>query len=58
MEVQILKAVKCVKGIAQIVDHGVSSTGLLYIVMERYGRSLKDMLRHSKYERFSIKTSV
>jgi casein kinase 1 len=41
-----------------MITHGKSSTGIYYIIMERYGPSLKTMLRQSKYERFSIKSAI
>jgi hypothetical protein len=47
-----------VKLVTELITYGVSSTDHYYIVIGKYGSSLKDMLRHSKYQRFSIKTSV
>ena len=43
---------------AKMITHGVSEQGHFYIIMEKYGLSLKEMLRHAKTQRFSLKTAV
>jgi serine/threonine protein kinase len=40
-----------------MITHG-SANGHFYIIMMNYGQNLKQMLRASKYSRFSLKTAV
>jgi hypothetical protein len=42
-----LKKVKTQVG-ARMINHGVCSTGHFYIIMFKYGLSLKEMLRYAK----------
>lgn len=40
-------------------DHGETEEGYVFIVMQKYGPSLKEMLRRTKKrERFSVKTGI
>lgn len=41
-----------------MLDHGTTKEGLQYIIMNKYGPSLKSMLRRTKLKRFSIKTAI
>jgi serine/threonine protein kinase len=60
MEVKVLQEIKKkgVPSLAELITSGTSSTGQHYIVMERYGISLKDVEINSKLQRFSIKSVV
>lgn len=59
-EVQILEEIKSKEydGFSTILAHGMIDQGLSYIIMKKYGPSLKVMLRRSKFKRFSIKTAI
>ena len=41
-----------------MISHGTTKEGLQYIIMYKYGPSLKMMLRRTKLKRFSIKTAI
>ncbi len=41
-----------------MICHGKTDDNLQYIVMNKYGPSLKMMLRRTKSKRFSIKTAI
>lgn len=53
---QILQA--NLDGFSRVIAHGNLPGNLMYIIMPKYGPSLKQMLRRSRYKRFSIKSSV
>ena len=59
-EVEVALEIKKEKleGFSQIVSHGTFPNGLMYMIMPKYGPSLKQLLRRSRFRRFSIKTSV
>ena len=46
------------EGFPTIVTHGLTDTGCVFIVMQKYGSNLKVMLRKSKFKLFSIKTAI
>lgn len=46
------------KGFANMITNGKTDDNLQYIVMNKYGPSLKMMLRRTKSKRFSIKTAI
>lgn len=52
-----LKRAGC-KGFPKIVSHGTIEGRLRYVVMQKYGPSLKFMLKRNKKKRFRIKTVV
>jgi hypothetical protein len=45
-------------GFSRILLHGYQQSGLLYVIMHKYGPSLKCMLRRSKHKRISVKSSI
>lgn len=47
-----------VEGFTKIFSHGKTDCGIVYIVMQKLGPSLKYMLRRTKRQRFSLKTGV
>jgi hypothetical protein len=59
-EVKVLKELteRKFEGFSTIISHGLIKNKVIYIVMCKYGPSLKQMLRRSKHKRFSLKTAV
>ena len=61
MEVEVLTklAENQFTGFPQMISHGVTASGHVYIIMKKkYGPCIKDMLRRSKTQRLSIKTAI
>lgn len=46
------------QGFPRLISHGPLLENLYFIIMAKYGNSLKTLLRKSKKKRFSLKTSV
>jgi hypothetical protein len=42
----------------QLISQGNTDGGHAYLILTKYGLDLRQMLKESKYERFSIKTTV
>jgi serine/threonine protein kinase len=59
-ETQILEELKetKAKGFSEIITHGAVSNDLYFIILRRYGPSIKQMIRRSVYKRFSVKTAI
>jgi serine/threonine protein kinase len=41
----------------ELITYG-SANGHFYVIMAKYGKNLRQMMRESKYNRFSLKTAV
>lgn len=59
-EVQILHAMQQLEkpGFPEIISEGKVNEKLSYIIMRKYGVSIKTLLRKARAKRFSLKTST
>lgn len=59
-EIAVLQEIKNKKapGLCELLDYGETDDQIMYIILKEYGQSLKVMVRMSKFERFTLKTSV
>lgn len=51
-------AAENLKGFTKLVTYGTTANNIQYVIMQKYGPSLKQMLRRTKTKRFHIKTAI
>ena len=58
-ELHILKKLRGFEGFSQVWDSGtIEGTNLSFLIMEKLGYNLRDLLRRVSRNRFSLKTVV